>query len=237
MKQYKQAFIDYKKLKSSPNEHEKKLFSRAQKYIKKIAPITGVEMIGICNSLSMYGTHKESDIDLFIVAKPHLLWWVRVRTTWIFWRLGVWRHGSDIAGHFCLSFFATTKALNFEKIAIQDDIYLYYWIYFFKPIIDNNQTYERFLQENSWVEIDREQKQENLKYRMNLPEKKSNIFRSTFCIMANYIFMVLFFPKTYISYLRSGKPKGIILSNNMLKFHGNDQRETVRDGVFGKEKE
>lgn len=232
MKAYKQQFIDYKKIKPQPNAHEKYLFERAEKYIKKIADITGVEMIAICNSLSMYGTHKESDIDLFIVSKPHLLWWVRVRTTWIFWRLGIWRHGSDIAENFCLSFFATTRAFDFKKIAIENDIYLYYWIYFLKPIINKNQTYEKFLKENSWVEIDEVQRQENQKYLLKSPKETPNFSKSFFCILANYIFFILFFPKTYFSYLKSGKPKGIILSNNMLKFHSDDQREIVRDGIF-----
>ena len=48
-------------------------------------------MMAICNSLSMYATHEDSDIDLFIVTKPGMLWFIRFFVTLRFWRLGVWR--------------------------------------------------------------------------------------------------------------------------------------------------
>jgi hypothetical protein len=67
--------------KDSPSEHEKKLFDRAQKYIQKISWIPGIEMIAIVNSLSMFTTHRDSDIDLFIVTKPKMLWFVRFFVT------------------------------------------------------------------------------------------------------------------------------------------------------------
>lgn len=121
-------------------------------------------MIAIVNSLSMYATHKDSDIDLFIVTKPNMIWFVRFFSTLILWRHGVWRKNEDIAGNFCLSFFITTESMDFREIAIQDDIYLYYWTYYMKPIISNNDTYEEFLKKNTWVQIDETQKSENIKY-------------------------------------------------------------------------
>lgn len=121
-------------------------------------------MIAIVNSLSMYATHKESDIDLFIVTKPNMIWFVRFFSTLILWKHGVWRKNEDIAGNFCLSFFITTESMEFSKIAIEDDIYLYYWIYYMKPIISYNETYEEFLKKNTWVQIDENQKKENTKY-------------------------------------------------------------------------
>lgn len=90
-----------------------------------------------------------------------MLWYVRFFVTLTLWRHGVWRKNSDIAGNFCLSFFLTEKAMNMQKIALSDDIYLYFWIYFLKPIVNYDETYEKFLQENSWVDLDKNQKQEN----------------------------------------------------------------------------
>lgn len=58
----------------------------------------------------------------------------------------------------------TTEALALEKIAIDNDIYLYFWIFFLKPIFIRGDVYERFLRENSWVEIPEEQKKENLRF-------------------------------------------------------------------------
>ncbi len=48
-------------------------------------------MIAICNSLSMFATKKDSDIDLFIVSEAKMIWFVRFFVTLIFWKNGVWR--------------------------------------------------------------------------------------------------------------------------------------------------
>jgi hypothetical protein len=108
-------------------------------------------MIAIGNSLSMYATHEDSDIDLLIVTQPGMIWLVRFFATFILWSHGVWRHGEDVAGNFCLSFFITTDALDLSSIVIEDDIYLYYWIYYLKPVFDRDNTYERFVRANEYI--------------------------------------------------------------------------------------
>jgi hypothetical protein len=121
-------------IKSEPNLHEIHLFKKAQKYIRKLTWIPGIEMIAVCNSLSMYATHADSDIDLCIITSPQMIWFVRVFVTMTLWVHGVWRHGKNVREHFCLSFFLTTDALDLREIMIRDDIYLYFWIYYLKPI-------------------------------------------------------------------------------------------------------
>ena len=164
MLQYKKEISNLLWIKSEPNEHEIHLFERGQKYIQKISKIPGIEMIAIVNSLSMYATHPDSDIDLFIVTKPGMIWFVRFFSTMILWRHWVWRKGKDIAGNLCLSFFITTDVMDLSRLAIENDIYLYYWIYYMKPIIVKNDTYEGFLEANTWIEINKNQKMENQKY-------------------------------------------------------------------------
>lgn len=70
MLEYKVKFATLLGVKDEPNSHEKYLFERARKYIAKLSWIPGIEMIAVVNSLSMYATHEDSDIDLFIVTKP-----------------------------------------------------------------------------------------------------------------------------------------------------------------------
>ncbi len=69
MKKYKDIFIEEMGIRSEPNHHDRLLFTRAQKYIQKTSWIPGIEMIAVVNSLSMYATHEDSDIDLFIVTR------------------------------------------------------------------------------------------------------------------------------------------------------------------------
>jgi hypothetical protein len=151
-------------VKTEPNNHEKHLFDRAKKYIQKISNIPGIEMIAVVNSLSMYTTHKDSDIDLFIITQPNMIWFVRFFSTLILWKHRVWRKNEDIAGNFCLSFFIATEAMDLSSIALDNDIYLYYWIYYMKPIFQKNDTYSKFLEANNWVVVDNGQRRENQKY-------------------------------------------------------------------------
>lgn len=215
-------------IKNAPNLHEKELFLRAQKYIECIKNIHGIKMIAICNSLSMFATKSDSDIDLFIVTDAKMLWYVRFFVTLKFWKMWVWRKWTDIAGNFCLSFFVTEKALDFQKIALKDDIYLYYWIYFLKPILDYDATYDRFLSENSWVKIPESQKQENLDYRKFVGKSLKISWLHSFlsCI-------IQFFgeKKTTRQWKKMGKPQGVIISSDMLKFHDKDQRENVKKAI------
>ncbi len=190
-------------------------------------------MIAICNSLSMFATKKDSDIDLFIVSEAKMIWFVRFFVTLIFWKNGVWRKWEDIAGNFCLSFFVTENALDMSKIAIQDDYYMYFWVYFLKPIVDYNETYSRFVWENSWVEIDDIQQKENRKYIFisGKTKKISKIF---------YFFnnCIRFFlkRKTEKNFEKMNRPFWVIISDNILKFHDKDQREYIKKVVNNREK-
>jgi hypothetical protein len=81
---YKSSFDTLMGVKPLPNEHEKILIARAEKYIAKISWIPGLRMVGVVNSLSMYATHERSDIDLFIITANGRMWFVRVVVTVIF---------------------------------------------------------------------------------------------------------------------------------------------------------
>ncbi len=239
MLQYKKKISNVLWIKSEPNEHEIHLFERGQKYIEKLGEIPGVEMIAIVNSLSMYATHPDSDIDLFIVTKPGMIWFVRFFSTFILWKLGVWRKGEDIAGNLCLSFFITTEAMDLSKIAIENDIYLYYWIYYMKPIVVKNTTYEKLLETNNWIKIDENQKIENMKYIINSRSECNSLFYR-FTISAreylwkkiNPIIRFFLFPQTIKSNNKLWNPEWIIISDRMLKFHDQDRRVEIRNTIL-----
>ncbi len=221
-------------VKASPSEHEKYLFARAQKYIKKLAWIPGIEMVAVVNSLSMYATHRDSDIDLFVVTKRYHLWFVRVMTTVVFFLSGVWRHGEDVAENFCLSFFVTMDTIDLSEIAIEGDIYLYYWVYYMKPILVRGDTYGLFLEKNTWVPVDTAIRIKNTEYAI---EPRYNIFSyilQPFAYILDRIFCFTILPKTQKRYEQLWKPEGIIISDSMLKFHNHDRRREVRDAILKK---
>jgi hypothetical protein len=87
MLEYRESFNREMGVKNTPNNHEIYLMERAEKYIKKLSWIPGLRMIAIVNSLSMYATHADSDIDLFVITQPNVLWIVRFLMTTELWIL------------------------------------------------------------------------------------------------------------------------------------------------------
>ena len=87
MSSVQDTFISLLGIKTEPNAHELALFRKTKKYIPAIAWIPGIEMIAVVNSLSMYATHQDSDIDLYILTRPGYLWLVRVFATAVFFAL------------------------------------------------------------------------------------------------------------------------------------------------------
>ncbi len=105
-------------------------------------------MIAVSNSLAMYATHENSDIDLFIVTEAKRLWLVRTLVLIIATILRVRTSPGDEAGKFCFPFFITEKKLSLKEFAIENDIYLAYWIASLKPIYNQYYTYGRFMEVN-----------------------------------------------------------------------------------------
>lgn len=236
MIEYKKQFFEYMGSKESPNDHEKELFVRAQKYISRITWIPWLRMVAVANSLAMYATHEASDIDLFVITAKNRIWIVRILMTALFLLFWVWRKGEDIAGNFCLSFFVEEDALDFSDIAIERDIYLYFWIYSLKPIYCYGQAYENFISENSWVDIESSIMDENRRYCMKKTFPKAWTFVWTIWkAMADYLNSLgkyFWEKKAKKNFESKGSPFGVIIRSNILKFHDNDMRKVIRESIL-----
>ena len=230
MSQAQEKFIQLLGIKKVPNEHELALFRRTQKYIPFISWIPGVEMIAVVNSLSMYATHTDSDIDLFIITKSGYLWLVRILSTGILNILWVRRANTDIAENFCLSFFITEKSMPLWQIAISDDIYLENWVRYLKPVFVRGDIYNQWISQNAWVEISEEQKIENLRFVKFDRSKK--IYFSVFWKLLDCICKSIFLPRTLAVYEKKGRPSGVIITDDILKFHDMDKRKEISDRVY-----
>lgn len=228
-----EKFKKYIGIKKSPWKYDKLYTEKTYQYMKYIKWIPGLQMVWIWNSLSMNAGKKSSDIDLFIVTSSNTLWLVRILITLVFSLLGQRKTHTAHAGKFCLSFFATQNWLNFGSFALHNDIYLYFWIVYFKPILNYNNCYEKFLEVNtSWANLDpyKDMIEENKKYIKF--DKKIWTVESQFLTIVNKLLKKCFLPKTLKSYKNIGKPYGIIINDDMLKFHNRDIRKKIRDELI-----
>lgn len=218
--------------KDNPWDIEKKLIEKTIKYVNYIKWAPWLKMIAIWNSVAMNSANDESDIDLFIVAAPNRIWIVRILITLIFQVLWVRKTDKHHKGRFCLSFFCTTNALNFESIAIENDIYLYNRILSLKPILNYDNTYQKFIEENSkWMKINYEFKEWQL---IKIQNKSSSIneWQSLILNFLEKLLKSIFFSKTKKTFEKLWKPFWVIINEDILKFHNDDKRIKIRNKIF-----
>jgi len=246
-KEQHQKFINYLNIKKEHSKIELKFYKKTEKYIKYIKWIPGLKMIWIWNSISMNCASKDSDIDLLIVSSSNTMWLNRILITLIFQILWVRKNEKNHAWRFCLSFFCTIKWLDFSSWKIKNDIYLYFWILYFKPILDYNNTYELFIEKNSsWADFSEyndiiEYNKKYIKYTNNfLPFPKwvpvgggiKNNITQKIIWSINFIIKKIFLQKTLKHFKKIWKPYWIIINDNMLKFHNNDIRKKIKETIL-----
>lgn len=217
------------KVKQSPNEMEKKYFQKTEKYINFIKWIPWIKMIWVWNSLSYFWTNSESDIDLYIVTDKNAMWFVRILITFIFQILWVRKNEKNHKERFCLSFFSTIDWMDFSNFKIENDIYLYFWIVYFKPILNYNWTYKKFLEKNnSWANFNDYEAifKENEKFIKF--SKQKTFFNENFIIwFFDKILKKIFLPKTLKHFKKIWKPYWVVINDDLLKFHNWDLRKEI----------
>ena len=246
-----EKFKAYFDIKNNPSDIEKWFYKKTEKYLKYIKRIPGLKMVWIWNSIAMNSATSDSDIDLYIVTSPNSMWLNRIIITLFFQILWVRKNEKHHSGRFCLSFFSTTDWMDFSDWKLENDVYLYFWIVYFKPILDYDNTYESFLEKNSsWADFGQYSEiiEENKKYvrywtsykdktplNSPLPSKDWTRIRGDekqidgiFVSNLNTILKKIFLPKTLKHFEEIWKPFGVIINDDLLKFHNGDIREKIK---------
>lgn len=228
-----EKFKNYFQIKEKPWKWDLLYIEKTKKYINYIKRIPWILMVWIWNSISMNAWKKTSDIDLFIVTKKNKIRTTRLLVTIIFQILWVRKTKNKHAWRFCLSFFSTIEWLDFSNFTIEYDIYLYFWIVYFKPILDYDDTYDYFININaSWAIFSdyKDKIKENKKqiiYKKSWNNKKINKLW-----LIEKIIKSILLPKTKKSYKDLWKPFWVIISDKLLKFHDKDIRKEVRNNLI-----
>ena len=217
----------------------KEYWKKVRRFLPLIRFVPFIKMVGICNTLAINNASKDSDIDLFIVAKTGRLHFVRFLTTALFGLLGVRRHGQKIARRFCLSFFVDETALNLEKIQDSaNDIYLPYWILTMRPIY-GSKTYVKFVYENAWI-----CKYFGRNFLETVPLRRDfwkDNFLSFFARLKEWLWRgkmgdfvekklgALQMDRHQKNLPHLGAESSVVVSDHMLKFHNIDRRKEIAE--------
>jgi len=207
----------------------------------------------VCNSYAMGTADEKSDIDLFVVTKRNKLYTARFFMNLLFRIFRIRTYGNDVAGKFCLSFFADEDNLNFTSIAKKKDFYFAYWIYTLKPIINRNisgkPVSDQIINKNFWsrgllgiTNLDEVNKQLDLTFAKDR-FFFSNILKKVFEILS--IVLAGAFFESVLRRIQIGKirkrlkkyklvTENVLLKKGILKLHENDRRVMFRDAYIEK---
>lgn len=227
---------EYLWMKDEPGNIENIFMKKARRYVRFIKNIPWIKMVAVWNSVAMNNATQNSDIDLFIITSKNRLWFVRIISTFFLTILGLKKTKKNHAWKFCLSFFCTTDWMDFSTFSLENDIYLYFWIAYLKPILNYDSTFEKFIKANySWADFSEYEEliQNNMwyiKYEWNSFWNKSKLLN-----IIDKILKWIFERRTFKKYEKLWKPYGIIINENMLKFHDNDKRQEISDVLFEEE--
>jgi hypothetical protein len=212
-------------------EIAKTLWKKIDRFLPFIELIPFVRMVAVCNTLAFNNPTKGSDIDLFIITRKNRLFLARTLVTLLFSLLGVRRHGQKIAGRFCLSFYVSEEAMSLQKIRIDHDIYLLYWLLTLEPCYGEN-IYREFLKYNSWIDdfFDGQRKKELRLFKKNaffsgLKKVQEWLLKGH---LGDFIENKLFLwqqRRHQKTVKKLGPEASVIVDKTMLKFHNVDRRE------------
>lgn len=212
---------------------EKKLWENVYKVLPSLKSVPFLKMVAVCNNLAFGKVDGESDIDLFIVAERGRLFMVRFLVTLILQLKGVRRHGNKIAGRFCLSFFVDESSLNLEKIAIENDIYLAYWVKTIVPVMDDG-AYKKFVDENKWIEKFFAEEilcESKSKIEINGGLKKfcTWLLDGVFGDLLEFILRKWQIARASVKAKEADEKASLLVQEHILKFHNVDRRAYYRD--------
>lgn len=189
----------------------------------------GVQAVAAANTMAWWHTNEHSDIDLYILTKPKMLWSSRLFLVAPFKLLG--RRPDKVTrvrNPFCFSFFNTSDHLNLEALRIERDVYLAFWSKSLVPVFDKKDLFEKHTQANRWADVLFPHAKLKALHRHCQPRRFPQLPLQTVIfeplarsVQRNH------FPK-HIQQLKNRDTR-VVINDDMLKLYPTDRREMFRD--------
>jgi len=130
-----------------------KKYILAMRYIRKLLYFPCFKSIMVCNTLALENSNENSDIDLFIITERNRIWTARFIAVMVSKILNLRPKKNNQKNKICLSFYIDEKHLNIENVSKNHNIYFIYWISQLVPIYDQDDIFNQFYNENSWIRM------------------------------------------------------------------------------------
>ncbi len=204
-------------------------FKRLRRAARYFQLLPGVRAVAAVNSLAWWGTTENSDIDLYVVTKPGLIWSSRF---WLVLPFALFkaRPGQEQTGRdpFCFSFFSTQASLQLEELCFPRDYYLAFWVKSLVPLLDRDSSFSEFHRVNRWASQLLPNARGRIPDHRHIPRfcprvpVQSRLVESVFRSFQRRRLPV---------HLRdlANQDSRVVVNDEMLKFHDQDRRVEFRD--------
>jgi hypothetical protein len=118
-----------------------KAFKRAQNDLKPIYKLFFVNLIAITGSVAAKNAKQGEDTDLFIITQKNFLWITRLIVVLFLKQKKLYKNP------YCPNIYICENSLTWNT----KNVYIANEIARLQPLFNKNNTYQRFLQKNSWV--------------------------------------------------------------------------------------
>jgi len=194
----------------------------AKKIINKISFISSIKLIGISGALSMENCDEDDDIDFFVITDKNLVWTTRLLLIILLTFLGVYRNrkSKNHSNKICLNMILDEDNLCFGKI--NQDLYTAHEIVQLLPILNKEETYEKFINNNPWIK----NYIANFTVEKNFDDKKNVLFDRLIVQLFKLLQIekiARFFQLKYMKNHRTNE----ITKDGFLKFHPYDYKAHV----------
>ncbi len=212
------------------------LINKSRPWLKLLAMWPGVEALYLCNSVAFLSANEQSDVDVFIVCKNGQVWATRFVLTALLQVFGKRPKPGKEAGTVCLSFFVSSDALCLKPVAIEEDVYLAYWLATLVPAFDPADHERKLLETNldllpnSSINTLRRIPEAKL---ASIPVATARFLLWPAMVCGRLLQPVLKkwqqrrFPKEILQ-AEGRSDHRVVLRDDMLKFHTNDRRDAYK---------
>lgn len=130
-------------------KRSKRLFKKYSAILKKLEKIPWIKMVAITGSLAAYNPGQEDDVDILVITEPKRLWITRLLLVLYLKSWNLYRTDEDFQGKICPNILISQDSMSWPKE--KRNYYIASEIVRIQPIINNNETYLQFLNQNDWI--------------------------------------------------------------------------------------
>ena len=198
------------------------------KALRLLRFIPTIQCIGLSGSIAMENADKYDDIDFFVISSSRTVWTTRLLSILILDMFGLRRKPNGAtANKICLNMFVDEDTLTLKPY--DRDIFSAHEIVQMKPIFDRNNTYEKFIEANRWVEEYLGNSLESGKWKVESRKENTNK------ILLSTLYSLLSIPLTLLEntvkhlqlrYMKKKRTSEVIVEG-YLRFHPQDARKWV----------